>query len=153
MTAVNRTFLLLHLLLHDAAATPSLWPISARLDRPGDNRTDVTARTFADIAARLDPSCAFSNLEGGAVFDAALCHLRRILFWLEITASSNAADERMQDLYRGLMAFRDDQHRAAADTATDGQCRLQLAACVNKMALLDMSQLIWLHLRRGNFAY
>jgi hypothetical protein len=110
--AISRTFLLLHLLLQDSAGNSSLWPITTREAFTGVTGTHVTPKTFTDIEARLDPSKAGAGrgeVGGAGSFDAAFCHLRRVLFWLEITCSSNLAEERMDDLFKGLTAYRDDQ--------------------------------------------
>jgi len=55
----------------------------------------------------------------------------------------------MTDLFRGLTAFRDDQHKIAAESEGASAHKVAVEGCVNKMALLDMSQLMWAHLRRG----
>ena len=116
----------------------------------------MRAQTFSDIESRLDPTMAAAASVGvgvgagggGGSFDAAFCHLRRVLFWLEITCSTTEVEDRMRALFNGLTAFRDDQHKVATAGGERGG-KLSLEDCVCKMSLLDMSQLIWLHLRRG----
>ena len=100
--AISRTFLLLHLLLQDAATIPALWPIN------GTQATRAAPQSFHDIVSRLDPSMAYSGGGDGdeVDFDPTLCHLRRVLFWLESTCSNNVVDERMKDLFQGLTAYR-----------------------------------------------
>ena len=99
-SAISRTFLLLHLLLQDAAALPALWPITPLTP------ARQPAESFTDLVARLDPSmaCAAAEGEEGAEgeFDPVLCHVRRVLFWLESTCSHDVMEARMKDLFQGL---------------------------------------------------
>ncbi len=77
--------------------------------------------------ARLDPSVACAAAEGGEgaggefdhnqkkTFDPVLCHVRRVLFWLESTCSNDFTEARMKDLFQGLKVPQKSHKRATKE--------------------------------------
>jgi hypothetical protein len=86
-TAVARTLLLLHVLFYDAGQSVAHWPLPVPSLAAADPARNRHCESFAALEECLrpppPPSVPGSAPHASPRFDAGLCHLRRVLFWLE----------------------------------------------------------------------
>uniref|UniRef100_A0A7S4NVR7 Uncharacterized protein n=1 Tax=Guillardia theta TaxID=55529 RepID=A0A7S4NVR7_GUITH len=137
-SAIGRLFLLLHFLFYDTAGSSYLWPLSPL------RNVQTKAAGFSELESMLYPPSSMIIADDDS-FDPALCHLRRILFWLESDCVGiKELEEQLDQWFRGISGMRSDSKKLEFSEEL-----LTLQGCSSQSALISMTSMIFWHIRRG----